>query len=115
MKITAKQLLDKLELLDQRILGLWIDEQMEMDDEERWELFALLLESRVELLKSCTEAGLRLPQDRYLPSWLKSMSSQQKEIRLRDLKRLHEQLQNSKNIRTYESIARIVESAREEG
>ncbi len=114
MKITANELVCKLELLDQRILGLWIDEQIDMDDEEKWELFALLLESRVELLRSCTDAGVRLPQNKYLPPWLQQLSGSRKEIRLRDLKRLHEQLQNSKNIKTYESMARIVEKSRED-
>ncbi len=114
MKIKAKDLLAKLELLDQRILGLWVDEKVDMDDDERWEIFGLLLESRVELLKSCTNAGIRLPQTHYLPDWLQKLSGRRKEIRLRELKRLHEQLQNSKNIKSYETMARLVERQEEE-
>jgi hypothetical protein len=107
VKITRDDLIKKLGALDHQILNIWVDDNVELDDDERWEIFAVLLETRVELLKSVKAAGVNLESEMVLPKWLQKMASARQEIRLRDLKRMHEELQHRKHVKTYEVMANL--------
>ncbi len=102
MKISKEQLLQKLKLLDQRIMGLWLAEDLDLNDDEIWELFVVLLESRVELLKACRDGGMELSAEICLPQWLAKLTNAQKETRLRELKKLSEKQAKRKQYQAYE-------------
>lgn len=101
--IIPKSLLDKLQALDEDILKLWISESSELDEDDRWEIFVVLLETRVALLKTCKDAGVRLEADIAWPEWLDSLTNTRKELRLRELKKLFEDLQKQRYIKKYEA------------
>ena len=109
MKISMKDLQDKLNRLDERLIGIWLDDQDDereyLSDDEKWEIFVVLLESRVELLKVCKESGIRLSQELYCPQWLEKLVTRQKEIRLRELRLVAEQLKNRKVIQAFEKVS----------
>lgn len=106
-----KSLLDKLQALDEDILKLWISDTAELDEDDRWEIFVVLLETRVALLKTCKDAQVKLDAELAWPKWLESLTNSRQEIRLRELKKLYEDLQKQRYIRRYE--ARQVEVGQE--
>jgi len=105
MRITRESLLAKLEKLDRRLVSIWLEDNLELHDDEIWELFVVLLESRVELLKACRDAGLRLSDDEYLPGWLQRLVDSRGDIRIRELKLLQHEMQQ-KRIKAYKSVAK---------
>lgn len=98
-----RSLLDKLQALDEDILKLWINESEELDDDDRWEIFVVLLETRVALLKTCRDAKLNLDAEMAWPQWLESLTNSRKELRLRELKKLFEDLQKQRYLKRYEA------------
>lgn len=102
MPINKNHLIQNLENLDRKLLSVWIEEDLDLDDDSRWELFVILLESRVELLKTMKDAGLQLTNDICLPQWLIRMANNRKDVRLRELKQIRENLNHSKKIRLFE-------------
>jgi len=102
MKITKEDLLEKLEQLDERLVTIWLNEDNAVTDEEMWDIFVILLETRIELLKSCKDAGIKLSQDVCLPPWLDRLVNRRQEIRLRDLRTVSRELEQRRKIRAYE-------------
>jgi len=113
MRITKEKLILKLKALDERLLQIWIDDNLDLHDDERWEIFVVLLETRVELLTTCRDAGLNLGADVCMPPWLEKLTSSRRETRLRDLKLLYDEIRQKKNIKTYENVARMGEREQE--
>ncbi len=110
MKIDKEHLLKKLSDIDQKLMGLWINEDEDLSDDDRWEIFVVLLETRVEILNLCQEAGIRLTAEQCVPAWLERMTSHRKEIRLRELRLLGENLRkNKKKYEAYEKVSEISE------
>ena len=108
MKTVGKDnLMRKLRTLDEKLLQIWVDEELGLEDDERWELFVLLLESRVKLLITCRDAGMVLSPEDCMPSWLEKLTSNRKELRLRDLKLLYDEMKQRRNIKTFEEVARL--------
>jgi len=106
MKVDKNHLLLKLADLDQKLMNLWINEDEEITDDDRWEIFVVLLESRVELLNLCKDAGIRLTEDQCVPKWLEKMTSHRKEIRLRELRVMGDKLKrDKKKYETYENLS----------
>jgi hypothetical protein len=110
MKITAQTLMAKLEQLDKRLVDIWLEDNLELHDDEIWELFVLLLESRVELLKSCKDAGLQLSQEQCLPGWLQRLVDSRGEMRVRELKLVQSEMKQ-KTIKSYKTTARADKEA----
>lgn len=109
VRITKEQLIQRLEELDKKLLGVWIEEDLDLDDDGRWELFVILLESRVELLKTMKDAQIPLNNQICLPDWLIKLANNRKEVRLRELKQIRENINHAKKIRLFE-----VNSSRDE-
>ncbi len=109
MKITKKDLRKKLDQLDQRIMGLWMAETSDVTDDDLWDSFVSLLEARVELLNVCIEAGVPMNKEDALPLWLERLTANQKEIRLRELKKLLQKRNNGDKYKRYENISGILE------
>ncbi len=107
MKISKEKLIEKLKVLDQRLLQIWIDDQLDLHDDERWEIFVVLLETRVELLTTCRDAGVALGPEVCMPPWLDKLTSSRRETRLRDLKLLYDEIRQKKNIKAYEEVAQM--------
>jgi hypothetical protein len=107
MKITREKLFQKLKALDERLLQIWIDDNIELNDDERWEIFVMLLEARVNLLTTCRDAGVKLSPELCMPRWLETLTSSRKELRLRDLRLLYEELRQKKTIKAYEDVAKL--------
>lgn len=105
MRITKDKLLEKLKTLDERLLSIWIDDNLELHDDERWEIFVVLLETRVELLTTCRDAGVILSPNVCMPAWLEKLTSSAKETRLRDLRLLYDEVRQRKNIQVFERVA----------
>jgi hypothetical protein len=91
--------------MDQRLVNLWLEDEGILTDDEKWELFAVLLESRVSLIQTCRDAGVLLTREQILPGWLLRLTDRQKEVRLRELKYLSEELKTRKIHQAYERIA----------
>ena len=102
MAINKDNLIKNLESLDRKLLGIWIEDELDLDDDSRWELFVILLESRVELLKTMKDSGLQMSNDICLPDWLVRLANNRKDVRLRELKQIRENLNHAKKIRLFE-------------
>lgn len=102
MKISKNQLLEKLHQIDERLVNIWLTEDPKISDDDIWEIFVVLLETRVELLKSCREAGVLLAKDTATPSWLDRLFVRKKEIRLRELRSVSRALSTKGKIKAYE-------------
>jgi len=102
-EISPNSLFFKLDALDNDIIKLWLNEESDLSDSERWEIFVVLLETRVALLKTCRDAKLELEPDMAWPTWLDKLSNSRKELRLRELKKLFEDLKKQKYISKYEA------------
>ncbi len=109
MKITRPKLMEKLKTLDERLLQIWIDDNIELHDDERWEIFVVLLETRVELLATCRDAGIVLSSEMCLPPWLEKLTSTARETRLRDLRLLYDEIRQKKNIQLFERVSKMVD------
>lgn len=107
MKITKEKLIGKLKALDERLLQIWVDDNVELNDEERWEIFIILLESRVNLLTALRDAKVSLSPELCMPRWLETLTSSRKELRLRDLRLLYEELRQKKSVKAYEDVASL--------
>jgi hypothetical protein len=105
VRITKENLLAKLEQLDMRLLNLWVDEDPDLSDDDRWEIFAVLLETRVELLGALRTAGVRLPPESCLPPWLDRLTSRKRELRLRELKSVMDEKKKRAPMAVYRGIA----------
>ena len=101
--IIPRSLLDKLQALDEDILKLWISDSEELDEDDRWEIFVVLLETRVALLKTCKDAKVKLDAEMAWPSWLERLTNSRKELRLRELKKLFDDLQKQRYLQRYEA------------
>ena len=105
MKIRSQDLIQKVEELDGRILGIWLDEEHESrTDEEKWALFVDLLETRVEMLKVLRDAGVPLSDELCLPRWLQNLTDSRFEVRRRELRRFEEERRNRKVTGMYEKV-----------
>ena len=105
--VVAKSLLDKLQALDEDILKLWLADSDELNEEDRWEIFVVLLETRVSLLKTCKDASVKLDAEMAWPRWLESLTNSRKELRLRELKKLFEDLQKQRYLKRYEDRQQV--------
>lgn len=101
--VIPKSLLEKLQALDEDILKLWIADSDELDDDDRWEIFVVLLETRVALLKTCKDVSIKLSPDLAWPQWLESLTNSRKELRLRELRKLFDDLQKQRYLKRYEA------------
>ncbi|MBS1983863.1 MAG: hypothetical protein JST16_06800 [Bdellovibrionales bacterium] len=106
-KIKPADLLAKLEHLDARLLNVWLQDEPVLTDEERWDIFATLLESRVGLLKTCRDAGVALTDEMCVPRWLERLSSSRLAIRRREIRHLEEERQLRKKVGVYETVAAL--------
>jgi hypothetical protein len=105
VKLTHAELVSKLKSLDEKLVNIWLTEENKLSDEEIWEIFVVLLESRVEILKTCRDAGVKLTGQMCLPPWLEKIVARKKELRLRDIKLLAEDMRKQKNLSSYQSQA----------
>lgn len=108
-KMTKQALLRKLDLLDERLLNIWIQDSPSLSDEEKWDIFVTLLETRVELLKACRDAGIRMGAERIVPGWLERLSTSRMEIKRREIRQYREEALQKKRVGVYESIASVKE------
>jgi len=104
VKITKENLVTKLGQLDQRLLNLWVDEDPDLSDDDRWEIFAVLLETRVELLGALRDAGIRLSSEACLPAWLEKLTSRKRELRLRELKSIMDEKKTRSRLAVYRGM-----------
>jgi hypothetical protein len=107
MKISKQDLLKKIEQLDQKIMGLWLNDNCDFNDDDIWEMFVVLLETRVEILNVCAQAQVPLTKEICLPEWLAKLTNVRKEIRLHELKKLATKKSQAEKYKLYESIAEI--------
>lgn len=108
-KISKVDLLRKLDLLDERLLNIWIQDNPSLSDEEKWDIFVILLESRVELLKACRDAGVKLSSAKIVPEWLERLSASRADIKRREIRQYREDTLQRKKLGVYESIASVKE------
>jgi hypothetical protein len=108
MKISKKDLLKKIDQIDQKLMNLWLNDNSDINDDDIWEMFVLLLESRVELLGICISAGIPLTQQICLPDWLERLTNARKELRLHELKKLANKKSQGEKYKLYESVAEIL-------
>ncbi len=106
--IIPNSLLDKLQALDEDILKLWIADSDELDEDDRWEIFVVLLETRVALLKTCKDAQVKLDAEMAWPRWLERLTNSRKELRLRELKKLFDDLQKQRYLKRYETQQQVL-------
>lgn len=104
-KISSAELIQKLENVDDRLLNLWLRDDVNLDDEERWDIFVTLLETRVSLLKTCLDAGIPMKPEQCVPAWLERLTSSRLEIRRRELRLFEEERQMKKRLALYESVS----------
>ena len=102
MKTSRELLIQKLHRLDERLVNIWLTDDPDISDEDIWEIFVVLLESRVELLKTCRDAGLKLSREVCLPDWLDRLVSKKQELKLREIRLLALELKNKKKISAFE-------------
>jgi len=102
MRISKTHLREKLEQLDERMLSLWILEEEKIPEDEIWEIFVVLLETRVELIKCCLSAGIQLSQNDCLPDWLQRLVENKQELRLREIRKMSFEMNLKKKISAYE-------------
>jgi hypothetical protein len=105
----SEKLLAKLNILDDRILNIWLDEKSHLNDDEKWDIFATLLESRVSLLKLLRESGVRLGAEVCVPGWLERLSSSRLEVKKRDIRKMEMERRSRKNVATYQAISEIMD------
>ncbi len=106
MKIDKNHLLIKLADIDHKLMNLWINEDVEINDDDRWEIFVVLLETRVEILSVFKDAGIALTAEQCVPQWLEKMTNHRKEFRLRELRQMGERLRrNKKKYEAYEDVS----------
>lgn len=103
VRVTHRDLLKKLEALDERLLNIWLQEDSTVSDEEVWEMFVILLETRVEILKTCQAAGIKLNPDVCLPAWLERLANRKMDLRLREIKVMAENFKKRKTVEKYEA------------
>jgi len=108
MKISKNDLLKKMSQLDQKLMNLWLNDNSDINDDDIWEMFVILLETRVELLGVCTNAGISLTKEQCLPDWLERLTNSRKEMRLHELKKLANKKSQSGKYKLYESVAEIL-------
>ncbi len=108
MRISKSDLLRKLDQLDQRLMNLWLNENTDLNDDEIWDIFVVLLESRVELLNVCIKAGIQLSRETCLPEWLDKLTNTRKEIRLHELKKMAQKRSKGDKYRLYENMAEVI-------
>jgi len=104
MNIGQKKLIDKLFQIDERLVNIWLQDDLGLSDEEIWDLFVVLLETRVELLRTCKESGVKMTQEMYLPEWLEKLVVSRREIRLREIKLLAKDLKRRRQVLAYRSV-----------
>jgi hypothetical protein len=109
VKISKKELLQKIEQLDQKLMNLWLNDNVDMNDDDIWEVFVVLLETRVELLNVCIQAKVPLTPEICMPEWLEKLTNSRKEVRLHELKKMAEKKSKGEKYRLYENMARVVE------
>jgi hypothetical protein len=109
VRISKEDLLKKLEQLDHRLMHLWLNENSDLNDDEIWDIFVVLLESRVELLNICIKAGVPMSREACLPEWLEKLTNSRKEIRLHELKKIAKKKGKGEKYRLYENMAEVVE------
>lgn len=103
-RISQRQLLDRLEDLDRKLVDIWLEDRADTNSDELWDLFVFLLESRVQLLATCRDAGLVLAPERVLPAWLTRLCDSRREVRVRELRMLSGG--QKKKMKIYEKLAR---------
>lgn len=111
-KISQDILLEKLEALDDRILNIWLEDADTLTDEERWDIFVSLLETRVGLLKTCKDAGIVLTSEQAVPRWLERLTTSRMTLKRRELRHMDEERKARRHVSVYEGVAKI--SAEEE-
>jgi hypothetical protein len=111
MKITKEDLLKKIDQIDQKLMNLWLNENSDINDDDIWEMFVILLESRVELLGICLHAGVPLTRQICLPDWLERLTDARKEMRLRELKKLANKKSQGEKYRLYENVAELLKDS----
>lgn len=108
MRISKKDLLKKIELIDQKLINLWLNDNSSIHDDDLWEMFVILLESRVEILGVCIKANVPLTQEICMPQWLEKLTNSRKDLRLHELKKLANKKSQSEKYKLYESVAEIL-------
>ncbi|NCN27879.1 hypothetical protein GW915_09915 [bacterium] len=109
MKISKTHLLEKLDQVDVDLLQLWVEDEGEVSDEQKWEIFVELLERRVTVLQTCRNANIKLSQEQCLPRWLARLTQSRKELRLREVKILYDELKRRRNVAKYRKVERQLE------
>jgi len=112
VRISHQDLIAKLKSLDEKLVNIWLTEENKLTDEEIWEIFVVLLESRVEILKTCRDAGVRLTSEMCMPSWLERIVTRKKELRLRDIKILADELRRQQRVSKFD--AHVISNERTE-
>jgi hypothetical protein len=111
MKISSESLLQKLDEIDHALLELWVKEdENDLSDDEKWEIFVKMLEKRVEILKTCFSAKVPLNNAQCFPQWLERLTQSRKELRLREVKILYDELRKQKKISKYRKVGRDTEN-----
>lgn len=109
MKTTPDKLLEKLDEIDHALLELWVQDEGEISDEQKWEIFARLLEQRVDILKTCIESKIEVSKQQCFPVWLERLTQSRKELRLREIKILYDELKRQRQISKYRKVGRTQE------
>ncbi len=103
--VIQPKLLKKLENLDDRLLNVWLQDEPPLTDEERWDIFVTLLETRVGLLKTCRDAGIALTDDLCVPRWLERLANSRFSVRRREIRLMEEERQLRKKVGVYANVA----------
>jgi hypothetical protein len=67
-------ILGKLLDLDKRIRAFWVDSsESSLAEEDKWDLFLGMLNSRINLLQLCKDVGIELEAHESMPAWLSAL------------------------------------------
>jgi len=110
MKLSTKRLLEKLDQIDSDLLQLWVQDDGEITEEQKWEIFVNLLERRVDVLQTCKNANLNLSKEQYLPKWLERLTQSRQELRLREIKMLYDEMNRQRKIAKYKKVGRTLDN-----
>lgn len=113
-RIDTAKLIEKLESLDDRLLNVWLQDHPPLSDDERWDIFVTLLETRVSLLKVCRDAGLALGSEQIVPPWLERLTTSRVAIQRREIRRLDEERKLRQRLGVYETVAKPRQPERSE-
>ena len=106
IRITRSGLREKLRLLDTQLKAIWLSAEPQ-DEDDVWDSFVTLLESRVELLRLCMDVKVELDEADYLPEWLERMAVRMRQRRETELGLSEDRAQMKKMTEIYNRLSQV--------